>query len=59
MEEVFVVLVYNGILYVVMMVLFKDFEYFVFGFLFFEGIIESLCDIFGMDVVFFCNGFEV
>lgn len=38
---------------------FKDFEYFAFGFSFFEGIIESSRDIFGMDVVFFCNGFEV
>lgn len=37
----------------------KDFEYFALGFLLFEGIIESLRDIFGMDVVFFCNGFEV
>lgn len=58
-EEVPVALVYNGISHVVMMASPKDLEAFALGFSLSEGIIESVNDIFGMDVAFHCNGIEV
>lgn len=58
-EEVPVALVYNGISHVVMMATPKDLELFAVGFSLSEGIIENRREIFGMDVISACNGFEV
>lgn len=58
-EEVPVALVYNGISHVVMMASPKDLEAFALGFSLSEGIIESVSDIYGMDVSSNCNGIEV
>ncbi|MBV8044413.1 formate dehydrogenase accessory sulfurtransferase FdhD, partial [Pluralibacter sp.] len=58
-EEVPVALVYNGISHVVMMATPKDLELFAVGFSLSEGIIENRREIFGMDVIPACNGFEV
>lgn len=58
-EEVPVALVYNGISHVVMMASPKDFEVFALGFSLSEGIIESVSDIYGMDIAQNCNGIEV
>jgi len=58
-EEVPVALVYNGISHVVMMASPKDLEAFAVGFSLSEGIIESVRDIFGLEVTPNCNGIEV
>lgn len=58
-EEVPVALVYNGISHVVMMASPKDLEAFAVGFSMSEGIIESVRDIFGLEVTPNCNGIEV
>jgi len=58
-EEVPVALVYNGISHVVMMASPKDLEAFALGFSLSEGIIESVADIYGIDVSSTCNGIEV
>lgn len=58
-EEVPVALVYNGISHVVMMASPKDLEAFAVGFSLSEGIIESVKDIFGIDVTSNCHGIEV
>ncbi|BDH44107.1 sulfurtransferase FdhD [Salmonella enterica subsp. enterica serovar Choleraesuis] len=58
-EEVPVALVYNGISHVVMMASPKDLELFALGFSLSEGIIESSKEIYGMDVVPACQGYEV
>ncbi|NMP28282.1 formate dehydrogenase accessory sulfurtransferase FdhD [Rahnella sp. SAP-1] len=58
-EEVPVALVYNGISHVVMMASPKDFEAFAVGFSLSEGIIESVRDIYGLEVTTNCNGIEV
>ena len=58
-EEVPVALVYNGISHVVMMASPKDLDAFALGFSLSEGIIESVSDIYGMDVSSNCNGIEV
>ncbi|MCE1460520.1 formate dehydrogenase accessory sulfurtransferase FdhD [Enterobacter hormaechei] len=58
-EEVPVALVYNGISHVVMMASPKDLELFAIGFSLSEGIIAHPQEIYGMDVVQACNGFEV
>ncbi|RAW82859.1 formate dehydrogenase accessory sulfurtransferase FdhD [Photorhabdus laumondii] len=55
-EEVPVALVYNGISHVVMMASPKDLEYFAIGFSLSEGIIESLHEIRGIDIIAQCNG---
>lgn len=52
-------LVFNGIMYVVMMVLLVDLEDFVLGFVLFEGIIDSCVDWCGVDVEMYLYGFEV
>jgi FdhD protein len=58
-EEVPVALVYNGISHVVMMASPKELEAFALGFSLSEGIIESVADIYGIDVSSNCNGIEV
>lgn len=58
-EEAPVALVYNGISHVVMMTTPKDLELFALGFSLSEGIIDAPSDIYGMDVIQRCNGFEV
>ncbi|WP_318386695.1 formate dehydrogenase accessory sulfurtransferase FdhD [Enterobacter sp.] len=58
-EEVPVALVYNGISHVVMMASPKDLELFAIGFSLSEGIIDSIHDIYGIDMVPACNGLEV
>lgn len=58
-EEVPVALVYNGISHVVMMASPKDLQAFALGFSLSEGIIESVADIYGIDVSSNCNGIEV
>lgn len=58
-EEVPVALVYNGISHVVMMASPKDLEAFAIGFSLSEGIIDSVRDIYGLDVTPNCNGIEV
>lgn len=58
-EEVPVALVYNGISHVVMMASPKDLEAFALGFSLSEGIIESLRDILGVDIVHHKSGTEV
>ena len=58
-QEVPVALVYNGISHVVMMASPKDLALFALGFSLSEGIIEHPQEIYGMDVVPACDGFEV
>lgn len=58
-EEVPVALVYNGISHVVMMASPKELDAFALGFSLSEGIIESVADIYGIDVSSNCNGIEV
>lgn len=58
-QEVPVALVYNGISHVVMMASPKDLESFALGFSLSEGIIATASDIFGIEVVATCQGFEV
>lgn len=58
-EEVPVAMVFNGISHVVMMASPKDLELFAIGFALSEGIIESVKDIYGLDVVAGCQGIEV
>ena len=54
-----VALVYNGISHVVMMATPKDLDYFAIGFSLTEGIIQSLDDIYSIDIIKVTNGFEV
>lgn len=58
-EEIPVALVYNGISHVVMMCTPKDLEAFALGFSLSEGIIDSLRDIYSIEVHSACNGLEV
>ena len=58
-EEVPVALVYNGISHVVMMCTPKELEAFALGFSLSEGIIESPSDIYSIETIHSCNGFEV
>ncbi|MGC6389354.1 formate dehydrogenase accessory sulfurtransferase FdhD [Ewingella sp. S1.OA.A_B6] len=58
-EEVPVALVYNGISHVVMMASPKDLDAFALGFSLSEGIIDSVADIYAIDVSSNCNGIEV
>nr|WP_211073271.1 formate dehydrogenase accessory sulfurtransferase FdhD [Pantoea sp. Cy-640] len=58
-QEVPVALVYNGISHVVMMATPDNLQAFALGFSLSEGIIEQPGEIYGMDVVPGCNGFEV
>lgn len=57
--EVAVALVYNGISHAVMMVTPKDLEYFAIGFTLSENIIESVNDIYGIDVEENDNGITI
>ena len=54
-----VALVYNGISHVVMMATPKDLDYFAIGFSLTENIIESVNDIYGIDIVERSQGIEV
>lgn len=58
-EEVPVALVYNGISHVVMMASPKDLDAFALGFSLSEGIIDSVADIYGIEVSSNCNGIDV
>ena len=54
-----VALVYNGISHVVMMATPKDLDYFAIGFSLTENIIESVNDIYGIDIIERAEGIEV
>ena len=54
-----VALIYNGISHVVMMATPKDLDYFAIGFSLTEKIIESVNDIFGIDIIETAKGIEV
>nr|WP_111741757.1 formate dehydrogenase accessory sulfurtransferase FdhD [Leminorella richardii] len=58
-QEVPVALVYNGISHVVMMATPKELDEFAVGFSLAEGIVESVSDIYGIDVNVGCSGIEV
>ncbi len=54
-----IALIYNGISHVVMMATPKDLEYFAIGFSLTENIIESVNDIYGIDIIDSLKGVEV
>lgn len=58
-EEVPIALVYNGIAHVVMLATPQDFEDFALGFSLTEGILDSVSDLYGLEVVHQSKGIEL